>query len=322
MFFINKIEKIYRSKVYTRFDDTGCLYYFSTDDFAGLLCEKYDFVSEQGNRLSGRFYYYPNYIADRIVVFDHGMGGGHRSYMKEIEKLAKHGFKVFAYDHTGCMESEGDTTNGFCQSLSDLNACISTLKNDNKYTKCTISVIGHSWGAYSCLNIGKFHRDVNHVVALSGFVSTQRMLKQTFGGFLSLLRPHFVKIEKRANEKYYFCSAEDSLMDTNAKLLVIHSADDNTVSCKLHFDFLKNKLSGRKNSDFLLVDKKGHNPNYTQDAVIYMKEFFSQLTLALKKDELKTDECRKAFVSKFDWQKMTEQDDEVWNKIFSILDEY
>ena len=59
MFFMNKIEKMYRSKVHTRFDDTGYIYYFSVDDFKGLLREKYDFVSEQGNRLSGQFYYYP-----------------------------------------------------------------------------------------------------------------------------------------------------------------------------------------------------------------------------------------------------------------------
>ena len=321
MFFMNKIEKMYRSKVHTRFDDTGCLYYFSVDDFKGLLREKYDFVSEQGNRLSGQFYYYPGYIADRVVVFDHGMGGGHRSYMREIEKLAKHGYKVFAYDHTGCMESEGETTNGFCQSLSDLNACISTIKNDERYKNCSFSVVGHSCGAYSCLNIGKYHKDLKNVVAMSGFVSVSRMLKQTFGGMLSIFRSHFVRMEKSANEKYFDCSAEDSLTNTDAKLLVIHSADDSTVSCKLHFDFLKNKLSNRNDSEFLLVDKKGHNPNYTQDAVLYMKEFFTQLSLQSKNGVLDSEEKRQAFVSSYDWYRMTEQDDMVWEKIFSTLDE-
>ena len=78
---------MYRGMAYTRCDDNGTAYYFSADDFAGLHKESYRFKSSKGYNLQGYLYYYDNPVKDRLVVFDHGLGGGHRSYMKEIEKL-------------------------------------------------------------------------------------------------------------------------------------------------------------------------------------------------------------------------------------------
>ena len=105
MIFEKQIVNLYREMAYTRCDDNGMAYYFSAEDFPGLQKESYPFRSLKGYRLQGYLYHYDHPQEGRLVVFDHGFGGGHRSYMKEIEKLCKHGFLVFAYDHTGCMES-------------------------------------------------------------------------------------------------------------------------------------------------------------------------------------------------------------------------
>ena len=143
---------MYRGIAYTRCDDNGTAYYFSADDFAGLQKEPYPFRSSRGDLLQGYLYCYDHPIEGRLVVFDHGFGGGHRSYMKEIEMLCKHGFLVFAYDHTGCMESEGVNPNGMAQSLRDLNDCITALKQVARFANLDISVMGHSWGGFSSLN--------------------------------------------------------------------------------------------------------------------------------------------------------------------------
>ena len=114
--FLSKFEK----RAYARADDTGAVFYFSAADFPGLSATPFSFPAREGHTLSGYFYESEGTPRRRTVIFDHGMGGGHRAYLREIAGLAGAGFRVFAYDHTGCWESEGDTTGGFCQSLSDL----------------------------------------------------------------------------------------------------------------------------------------------------------------------------------------------------------
>lgn len=320
MIFAKQVEKMYRAQLYNRCDENGTVFYFSAADFPGLMAEPYAFPARAGHTLQGYFYHYADPIPGRVVVFDHGMGGGHRAYMKEIEMLARHRYLVFAYDHTGCMESGGDCTNGFAQSLSDLDACLDALKADKNYNKMKISVMGHSWGGFSTLNIAAYHPDVAHIIAMSGFVSVSRILRQTFGGVMSVFYSYLYGVEQEANPDYVRSCAIAALKKTNAEVLVIHSEDDKTVDCRQHFDVLRKALSGRENIRFLLVHGKGHNPNYTEDAVRYKDAFFADLQRNLKKKALVTDEQKQAFVNSYDWDRMTAQDTDVWNAVFTVLD--
>ena len=320
MIFEKQVEDAYCKAVRARCDDMGTAYYFSAEDFSGLQREPYAFENPKGERLQGYFYHYDAPKPYRVVVFDHGMGGGHRSYMKEIEMLAKHGFLVFAYDHTGCMESEGNSTNGFAQSLADLHAALSALEKEPAYSAYTFSVVGHSWGGFSCLNIAALHPEITHVVAISGFISVEQMLKQTFGG---LMKPYYRRafaMEQESNPDFMGYSAEKSLADYRGKVLVIHSSDDRMVHSKLHFHVLKKTLGERENLAFLEVSGKGHNPNYTADAVRYKDTYLAELKQKAKKGELDTEEARRAFVARFDWDRMTAQDKSVWQVIFAVLD--
>ena len=307
------IKKIYNSFIFARCDDKGTAYYFSAKDFDGITAEPYTFKGNKGQKLCGNFYYYEGYNPDRIVVFDHGMGGGHLSYMREIEELARHGYKVFAYDHTGCMLSEGENTVGFTQSLADLDCALKTLKADEKYKDKSFAVIGHSWGGYSTLNISAFHPDLTHVVVLSGPVSVERITEQ-FGPLKKSIR----EIEKQANPVYADCDGVRSLKNTKAKALLVYSDNDKMVNKELHFDYLKAGLADRENTFFLLEKGKDHNPNYTADAVKYLGEYLAELNK--KQKQLKTAEQKKAFVSSFDWKRMTAQDERVWSMIFEWLD--
>ena len=320
MIFSKQIEKLYRSQLYKRYDDTGEVFYFSPSDFPGLNAEPYSFTASAGHTLKGYFYSYDEPNPHRIIVFDHGMGAGHRAYMKEIELIARHGYKVFSYDHTGCFESGGEHTNGFLQSLCDLNDCINALKTYQKTKNSDFSVVGHSWGAFSTLNITAFHPDISHIVAMCGFISVERILKSNFNGILSLYRKHLYEVEKKTNPDFINANAIDTLSSSNAKILLIYSDNDPIVKREHHYEPLRSALSHKPNVRFMLVEGKEHNPNYTSSAIKIKNDFFKALTQKLKRNELADDNAKKEFVSSFDFDAMTEQDNTVWIEIFKTLD--
>ena len=320
MLFEKQILGTFRSQFLRRCDDTGTAFYFSAADFPGLVSEPFCFPSSKGHTLKGSFYHYGDPIPGRILVFDHGFGGGHRSYMKEIEMLARHGFLVFAYDHTGCMESGGENIIGFSQSLCDLNDCLTALKNCERCKGLSFSVMGHSWGGFSTLNIAALHPDITHVVVLSGFVSVELLVNSFFAGLLKPYRKPLMEMETASNPDFVGCNAVKSLSGTAAKVLLVYSENDAMVKKAIHFDALHNGLAGKDNIRFLLVPNKGHNPNYTEEAVAYLALYSSAVGKKLKKKELETDAQKQLFLASFDWDRMTEQDVVVWGKIFKTLD--
>jgi len=320
MIFEKQVIKMYKAMAYTRCDDNGTAFYFFADDFPGLQKEPYVFTSSMGHKLQGYIYNYNDPQEGRLIVFDHGFGGGHRSYMKEIELLARHGFKVLAYDHTGCMESGGETPNGMAQSLHDLDDCIKAVKADPKFAGLDISVVGHSWGGFSTLNISALHPEISRIVVMSGFVSVERLINSYFGGILKLFRKAIMELEVKANPEYVHIDAVTSLKKSAAKALLIYSDDDQRCHKAASYDVLMAELADRPDTEFMLVSGKNHNPNYTADAVKYLGEYLADLAAKNKKKLLETKAQKDAFLASFDWDRMTAQDETVWEAIFRTLD--
>jgi len=316
---MNLIEKMYRKNLFIRNDNPNGIFYFSAEDFPGLKAEAYTFPSSMGHSLKGRFYFYEAPAADRLVVFDHGMGNGHRAYLREIERLAKAGYLVFSYDHTGCMESGGENTGGFAQSLHDLDDCLKALKAEPALAGRKLSVVGHSWGGYSTMNITALHPQITHVVSMCGFISVEQILKQSFSGLLKGYIPAIFALEKKTNPKYADINALQTLANTQAKILLVYSADDSMIRKDLHYDVLHEFLSSRENIRFLLLANKDHNPTYTREAVVYKNRFFKELSKARKKKLLKTPAQQKEFMNRYDFRAMTDQDMDVWQEIIGAL---
>jgi len=217
------------------------------------------------------------------------------------------------------MRSEGENIRGFAQSLSDLDYAIRALKRDERYSQLDISVVGHSWGAFSTLNISAIYPDISHIVALSGFVSVEKMLSQLFAKMKGYI-PAILRCERAAVPNYADYNAIDSLSRSKAKALIIHSTDDATVSFTEHFAVMREALAGRENTEFIELTGKGHNPNFTEDAVKYKDAYFLDLTKRRKKKKLRTAEERAAFLKSYDFDRMTKQDEELWAKIFAFLE--
>ena len=320
MLFENFIKKVFRKSLLVRNDNADGIFYFQPSDFPGLQAHPYSFPAKAGHNLKGYFYHYAQVIPGRLVVFDHGMGNGHRAYMREIEQLAQAGFLVFSYDHTGCMESGGENIGGFAQSLSDLDACLTALEKEPALSERSISVVGHSWGGFSTMNIAALHPNITHVVSMSGFISVKAILEQTFSGFMKGYCSAIFELERQANPDYVNFDAVKSLSETTAKVLLIYCADDSVVHKSIHFDPLEKALTGKDNIRFLLLHGKDHNSTYANDAVTYKNAFFADLKKARKRKVLATAQQQRDFMSRYDWQRMTEQDDTVWEAIISHLE--
>ena len=320
MIFEKKIIKIFQNTLLRRHDPDGTVFYFGKESFWGLDCEEYSFIGDKGQRLMAYLYFRGEKRCDKLVIFEHGMGNGHAAYMQEINYLTEHGYTVFTYDHTGTRCSEGENIGGFSQSLSDLDRAVTFVRSMPEYKDTEIYVIGHSWGGFSTMNIAALHPDIKKVVAIAGFISPEAIINQFLGGILKFYRKAVYKTELDAFGDYARFDGRVTLANTKTKALIIHSTDDKTCLYKNHFGELEKALSGCENVELYTVSGKGHNPNYTEDAVKYKDAFFAELKTRVKSGKLQSDEEKSEFVGSFDWERMTRQDEGVWNKILDFIE--
>lgn len=318
MLFYNKICSIYKDMLIKRYDDYGLTRYFTHEDFPGVNKEEFSFIGNHGQKLVGGFYYCDEKRTDKLIIFEHGLGGGHLAYMTEIVYLAKRGYTVFAYDKTGCMASEGESILSITQAISDCNCAINAVKNLPEYKDAVINLIGHSWGGFAVMNVSAVNKNVEKIVAISGLISVKGLLKSYLKGPLSLLISRVEKFEENLNPDLGKVNAVDTLLNNEVKALIIHSDDDKTVSFKHNFAVLRKKIDNDR-VQFIATTGKKHNPNYTKDASQLLSEYTVNMQTKLKNKELETPEQKSAFLDSYDFRKMTCQDDELWNKIIEFL---
>ncbi|MBQ7344298.1 MAG: alpha/beta fold hydrolase [Clostridia bacterium] len=320
MLFERTVLKIYKKKLLRRLDGDGSVYYFSKEDFPGLMSEDISFLGDKGQRLCGHFYFRGERRSDRLIMLDHGMGFGHVAYMREIDEITRRGYTVFTYDHTGTRSSKGENIGGFSQSLCDLDRAVKFVRSKEEYKDTRIAVIGHSWGGFSTLNIAALHPDISHVVALAPFISPRAIQEQVMRGVLRFYRKSVYKLESEAFPDYAHFDGRESLRGVPTRALIIHSRDDRTCRFDEQFERLKEALGDERNVEFLALDGKGHHPHYSLEAVRSRSEYNAALKERRKKKELQSKEELDAFVKSYDWYKMTEQDKDVWNRIFEFLE--
>ena len=134
-------------------------------------------------------------------------------------------------------------------------------------------------------------------------------------------RRAIMQLEREMNPDFVGYDAVKTLSGTDAKVLLIYSDNDKLCSIDPHYTVLKSGLSQKKNIHFLLESGKGHNPNYTADAVKYLGEYAATVQKKTRKKELETEKQKADFVASYDWNRMTAQDEKVWNEIFKVLAE-
>lgn len=253
---------VYNENFNRRFESYEPLKFY-VDDFEGLQRTKYEFRSNEGQKLTG-YLYHRGEDQHGIVVMAHGFGGGgHNSYMDCADYFARHGYYVFAYDVTGNDESEGDGVGGLPQGVIDLDYAITFVEESGNFPDLPIALFGHSWGGYSVCSVLTYHPEVKAVIACSGFNSPPDLFeaegKKQIGNGIHLMLP-FVKLHERIHYgKYASNTALDGFSWSNAAVMIVHSFDDETVPVEYGYDIYYKKYKDDSRFHFVPLENKGHN---------------------------------------------------------------
>lgn len=232
-------------------------------EFEGLERTRYDFPSDKGQSIAG--YMYSSGSEQRgIIVFAHGYGdGGHNYYMEDINFLAQNGYYVFAYDVTGCDDSEGNGIGGVPQGVIDLNYAISFVEESGNFPDLPIGLFGHSWGGYSVSSVLTYHPEVGAVIECSGPCSSIDLLegggKNVIGPVIYAFIPVLKVYERAKFGDYAVNSALDGFAATDAEIMVVHSNDDGLIPIEYGYDIYYEVYKDDPRFTFVRLDQKGHN---------------------------------------------------------------
>ncbi len=304
------IANEYLKKFVCRYNKDVGVPYFCYLDFEGLHQEASSFINSNNVEIRYFYYYYDNYQTDKIVLFLHGIGPGHTAYLREIEYLAKEGFKVLTLDYQGCGESKGDNLRSLNEPTKDVNDLLDYLKMDTE-----IVVIGHSLGAYTALNILSLRDEIIKGVVIAPFISIKSLVFHfTKSHFIT---SHILNYEMKAEPSYFDINLLSFLKETSKNILFIHSIDDPVVPYENATKEVKEL--DNSNFEFIIENNKGHNPNYQKTALDYMNEVFDKYNVLLKKKIINTNEDKINYFKDVSLHKLTLQDEKIMKKIIDYI---
>ncbi len=255
------------------------------EDFDGLERTRYIFDSDKGQKLTG--YMYSKGTGQRgIIVFAHGFGSGHNSYMDAADYFAQNGYYVFAYDATGNDESEGDGVGGVPQGVVDLDNAISFVETSGNFPELPILLWGHSWGGYSVSSVLTYHPEVKAVIECSGCNRSSDLFEaggKTEAGDLIYTMMPFVNLHELIKYgKYATNTALDGFSASNAAVMAVHSADDDVVPIEYGYDLYYEKYKDDPRFTFIRYEDKGHNDILNDKNDTYSEEINTQVNDFLK----------------------------------------
>ena len=304
------VSKVYIEKFVCRYDKEVGVPYYAYTDFKGLKQEAYTFNNSRGIEIHYFFYYYDNYQEDKIILFLPGLGPGHASYMREIETLAKRGYKVLTLDYTGCGESKGPYLGSLNTPTRDTMDLLNLLNLDKP-----IVVMGHSLGGFTALKVASLRKEITKVVVMSPIVTIRPMI---FNASKSKFITHFVlKYERKVEKEYDKIDVPNYLKTTSDDILFIQSVDDPMVPYETSL-----KVAEESNNPYIQTIKfenRKHNPNYTLEAVQYMNEVFGAFNRRVMDKAIATDEERITYFKDVSIKRLTEQDQNLFNQIEEFI---
>ncbi len=262
------------------------LKYFTCEDFEDLRCAPVSFKSDKGQILKGALYITAGTVKPlALVIFSHGMGGGHRSYMTEINTLAKNGFAVLAYDNTGTFASEGKSLIGFYQGVRDLKAAIQWANANEKFNGLKKILVGHSWGGYSvCQNLADKDLGISGAVAFSAPDSGYQVVTGFLGEKMSFLTPLFKLIFTIADDKKSAVKCSDILGNLTSPPVLLMHGDSDTVVTPVNSPLASAKVKTNPHITSIMYEGRFHNVYQTKESEEYLNNVFAGIN-ALKKNK-------------------------------------
>lgn len=221
-----------------------------------------------------------------LLVFAHGIGDVHESYMNELLWFVDKGWRVFTYDATGSGYSEGDGTRGLPQSALDLNEALNFAESDERLADLPIYLMGHSWGGYAVTAVLNFDHDIKGVASVAGYAEPVQMIyefsKGVVGNIRPLLYPSIWLYNKLRFGKYSDLSAVDGINKSGVPVLIFHGTGDKTIGYNESAIINHRSEITNPNAEYVTLEGVTHSGMfYTEEARAYNNDKFSKQRRAL-----------------------------------------
>ena len=293
--------------------------------------EQYDrellqFMSGE-NQLQGYLYGQDN--SKGLVVVAHGIGGGAENYMAQILYFVDHGYTVFAYDNTGCYESEGENCIGLPQSAVDLDAALTYIESEERFKDMPVFLFGHSWGGYAVTAVLNETHNVTAVASVSGFNDPMTMMVEWAERMMGVLAyaeaPYIYIYEKSIVGEHLGRRAVDGINKSDIPVLIMHGTADEVVEYDgAGIIAYKDEITNSKVEYFVSEQEmqNGHTDlMHTLESAQYLenvKEEYNHLSEQYK-GEVEQD-VKSAFYAKVDKQLASQMNDELMQTIIAFYD--
>lgn len=300
-----------------RCDGDEKLKYFTHEDFSSLKAIKIEFSDKNGTTLRGAIYAKAGVQQpEALIIFSHGMGGGHLSYMTEINTFAENGFAVLAFDNAGTFESDGEKLGGFSSGPDALRAALTFVGNHPTLSKMKKVLMGHSWGGYSvCQVLGDDNTDVSCAVTFgapeTGYAVSSAVLGEKFKFMIPLVKFVFcMKEGKQAAIKCSECVAKAS----NTPVLLLHGKKDHIVAPHISAAEASKNLP---NATSVLFDGRFHNVYQTVDSETYMNQTFAKIKEVQKNKNASEEEINACY--EIDYELITREDPAIMDFVTDFI---
>lgn len=290
-----------------RYDGNPAFPYWRSEDL-GIEEKRFSFMSGKW-RLRGSKYFLNGSKPKALIVFFHGLGDGRASYIKEISLLVKEGYLVYAYDNTGCMESEGDSIVSFDQTIKDQRAFFSYLDKDEDSRGLSRYAIGHSWGGFGAMMSCNPEYKIEKCVSMAGFCKTIDILISQAGkkqkAFVKRAMKNTLKSLEGKDANH---STVDEILRSSGKVLYIYGEKDKLVTKEIGFNPLYEALKNERRIEFLEVKGVGHSVFRDPESESYVS--------SLLKKGLGTTQAPEGLTMNL--EKATKENEKVWSTIFGF----
>ncbi len=300
-----------------RCDGDERLKYFSNEDFEGLKAAPVEFQNDKGVTLRGAIYAKAGLqMPEALIIFSHGMGGGHRSYMTEINTFAQNGFAVLAYDNTGTFASDGDKLGSFSQGPSDLLSAIKFARSHKTLGNMKILLAGHSWGGYSvCQALGNEEVKVDGAVTFGAPDSGYQVIGAAMGEKLAFLMPVFKLAFRILEGERAMVHSSQALVNAEpTPVLLLHGKEDHLVPPAVSAAENAKDLPHVKS---VVFESRYHNVYQTIDSEIYMNETFAKINATKKNKNASEEEINACY--DIDYELITREDPSIMNAVIMFM---
>ena len=239
------------NSIYGRRGDASIsIKYLLPSDFPNLNVKKSYFLNNKKARLSVYEYTQKGVKPVGLVLFVHGIGGGHFYSLSLINYLCERGLMVVAYDQYASGTSEGRKIVSMNQGAIDAKYAVRYIE---KNYDLPFYVAGHSWGGYAASQALRYSKKIEKCVNIAGLNNEISMASR-------IARPMVAISAFLHYGKYGLYSTYGALKKTSAKVLYLQGKQDAIVNPITNGFRYEKKFKNKPNIKVVMLDRKGHSP--------------------------------------------------------------